>query len=230
MKILFTKKIEKSAVSKILGTNFSYDFVEVIRGQHIDKAPFDLEANSLIFTSVRGVKSFFKNGFCPNQNSKYRIYNKIYTVGKKTKEELTRNGFETYQIARNADELSDFILKHCRNESFVHFCGDLALDIFSEKLPVKNIPYRKEVVYRTELLYPIVQNPYDALVFFSPSGVRSFMRNNTLKQKTLFAIGQTTAKEIEKYTFQPIYISKENHLEDLLMIIRDTLQNCLFEL
>lgn len=213
MEVLFTKKIQKEAISKRLGTIISFDFVEVIKGHYIDKIPFDLTGFSVIFTSVRAVKSFFKNGF--------HIYNKIYVVGRKTEEELKNKEIEAFKVARNANELADFIIEHCYNESFLHFCGDLALDVLDEKLSSRNISYRREIVYRTELLFPIVKKRYNAIVFFSPSGVKSFVRNNHLEGKEIFAIGNTTANEIRKHTTQPIHISEENNLEDLLIKLQE---------
>src|SRR5258706_9822828 len=42
---------------------------------------------------------------------------------------------------------------------------------------------------------------YDGILFFSPSGVESFFNTNEVNEQTiLFAIGNTTATEIKKYT------------------------------
>src|SRR5690606_41206754 len=54
--------------------------------------PFDLKNYSLIFTSVNGVASFFKNRFKPNEDFTAKNYNKIYCVGEKTKRELRKHG------------------------------------------------------------------------------------------------------------------------------------------
>ena len=77
MNILFTKKLDEKEVSKILGTEFSSHFLEVIKINLLELAPFPLGNKSLIFTSVNGVESFFKNGFKANENFEERNYNKI---------------------------------------------------------------------------------------------------------------------------------------------------------
>src|SRR5690606_8194275 len=122
--------------------------------------PFDLKNKSLIFTSVNAVKSFFENGFRPDENFTSRNFNKIYTVGITTKKELRKYGFGTFKVTRHAKELSEFIIENSSKENFLHFCGNLALDVLNKTLPLQNISYRKIPVYETVLLYPKVTGTY----------------------------------------------------------------------
>ena len=220
MDILFTKKnIDKKLVSKYLGNQFSYDFIDVIRIKPLEVEPFDLKDKSLIFTSVNGVESFFENGFKPNEKFTDHNYNKIYCVGQKTKNTVRKYGFGTFKVKKHADDLSKFIIQNSQGERFLHFCGNLALDVLDRALPLQNIYYKKVEVYDTELIYPIANQDFNAVVFFSPSGVRSFAKNNSLDNKTIFSIGHTTEKELKKFTKQEIYTSQESNIEDLLQII-----------
>ncbi|MGA9212309.1 uroporphyrinogen-III synthase [Kaistella sp.] len=220
MNILFTKILDEKEVSDVLGSGFSSHFLEVIKINLLDISPFHLGNNSLIFTSVNGVESFFRNGFKPHENFAARNYNKIYCVGKKTKLQLRKYGFGVFKMKKNAKELSDFLIENCSKEKFIHFCGNLALDILQEKLPLQNIDYKKVVVYETKLLYPKMEGNHDAIAFFSPSGVRSFIKNNNLDFKQIYAIGETTATEVKKYTSQKIFIGKDNDLSALLKLIK----------
>lgn len=222
MHILFTKKLEKKLVAEKIGGLLSYEFAEVIRITHLELEPFDLKNKSLIFTSVNGVRSFFENKFQPNEDFTKENFNKIYAVGKKTKAELRKHGFGTFKVTRHASELSDFITNKASREKFLHFCGNLALDIFDKKLSLQNIWYKKVPLYRTELLYPELKTDFHAVVFFSPSGVQSFIKNNSLVGKIIFSIGYTTEKELKKHTKQKIHTSKESNLEDLLNLISAT--------
>lgn len=220
MKILFTKSLDKEKVSEKLGTDFLVDFVEIINTEFIKTKSFGLKNNSLIFTSVNGVKAFFENGFSPNENfAEPENYNKIYVVGSQTKKELGQHNFGTYKLCKNASELSQFIVENSVNEKFLHFCGNIALDILDEKLPLQNISYKKIPVYKTELLYPKINEKYQAIVFFSPSGVRSFAKFNQLDDVKIFSIGKTTTAEIEKLTDNKIITSSKNTLADLLNLI-----------
>lgn len=224
MKILFTKKnIDKKLVSKYLGNQFSYDFMDVIRITPLQIEPFDLKDKSLIFTSVNGVESFFNNGFKPNEKFTEHNYNKIYCVGQKTKNTVRKFGFGTFKVKKHAQDLSEFITQNSQGERFLHFCGNLALDLLDRALPLQNIYYKKVPVYETELIYPVTNQEFDVVVFFSPSGVRSFTRHNSLETKKVFSIGHTTEKELRKFTKQKIFTSHESNMDDLMQLIVKTL-------
>lgn len=225
MKILFTKNIDPTIISKELGEDIAVDCVEVIRTIPIKTSPFDLKNYSLIFTSSKGVTSFFKNGFKPNETFTAKNYNKIYCVGEKTKRELRKNGFGAFKMLKNADTLSKFIISHCQHEKFLHFCGNIALDVLDENLPLQNISYKKITVYNTEEINPLITEKYHVSVFFSPSGVRSFANRNSFEDMQLVSIGETTANELRKYTSKPILISEGNNLMSVLKLIKKEIIN-----
>lgn len=206
-------------ISKKLGGHFSYDFVEVIKINPLEVEPFDLKDKSLIFTSVNAVDCFFSNHFQPNENFAERNFNKIYAVGQMTKRELRKFGFGTFKVTKNAKELAEFIIENSPKEKFLHFCGNLALNVLNKALPLQNISYKKIPVYETELLYPTISAKYDAVCFFSPSGVRSFAKFNSLEDFQLFSIGETTTKEIKKITKNTVITSSESNVVDLLNLI-----------
>lgn len=221
MNILFTKNIDPKYISEKLGSDTSADCIEVIKTISLKVQSFDLKNKSLIFTSLNGVKSFFENGFKPNEDFTAKNYNKIYCVGEKTKRELRKNGFGTFKVLKNAETLSKFIIDNCVHEKFIHFCGNLAIDVLDNELPLQNIQYEKVTVYETEELNPTIAEKYDAIVFFSPSGVRSFTKNNSLDNAKIFSIGNTTTKELKKITSQKIFTSDKNNLIDLLSVIEE---------
>lgn len=223
MKILFTKIIDERLLSKELGSDILVECIEVIRTESIRTAPFDLKNYSLIFTSVNGVSSFFKNQFKPNEDFTAKNYNKIYCVGEKTKRELRKHGFGTFKVLKNAEALSAFIIGKCQHEQFLHFCGNLAINVLDKDLPLQNIKYKKITVYNTEELYPSVSEKYHAAVFFSPSGVRSFAKLNSLDGMKIFSIGETTSGELRKYTGDKIFTSEGNTLISILELIKKEL-------
>ncbi|WP_449399918.1 hypothetical protein [Chryseobacterium wanjuense] len=59
MKILFTKNIDQTIISKELGEDILV-CIEVIKTNFIKVNPFDLKNYSLIFTSANGVTAFLK--------------------------------------------------------------------------------------------------------------------------------------------------------------------------
>lgn len=220
MKILFTKNIDHNVISKELGDDIVADCIEVIKTTPVHVKPFDLKDKSLIFTSSNGVDSFFKNGFVPNEDFTAKNYNKIYCVGEKTKKEVRKHGFGTFKVLKNADTLSKFITGKCQHENFLHFCGNLAISVLDNDLPLQNIKYKKITVYKTEEINPRINEKYHAAVFFSPSGVRSFAKQNSLEDMILISIGETTSREIRKYTSEKVLTSEGNNLLSVLKLIR----------
>lgn len=225
MKILFTKNIDRTIISRELGDDIAVDCIEVIRTRALKVKPFDLKDYSLIFTSVNGVDSFFKNGFTPNEDFTAKNYNKIYCVGEKTKKELRKHGFGTFKVLKNADTLSKFITGKCQHERFLHFCGNLAISVLDNELPLQNIKYKKIIVYNTEEINPLVTEKYHAAVFFSPSGVRSFAKQNSLENMIPISIGETTSRELRKHTSELVLTSEGNTLLSVFKLIRKEILN-----
>jgi uroporphyrinogen-III synthase len=62
-----------------------------------------------------------------------------------------------------------------------------------------------------------VNKLYDGILFFSPSAVQSFFYGNAIGPQTvLFAIGQTTAEAIEKFTGNTIIVSEKPGKDELV--------------
>lgn len=223
MKILFTKKLDAKKIFQKLGSNIDFECVEVITTESLKLSSFDLKSYSLVFSSANAVIPFFENGFQPSEDFTSRHYNKIYCVGEKTKREVRKNGFGTFKVLRNAKELSQFIIDKSQTEKFLHFCGNMALDVLNETLPLQNISYEKIVIYNTIELNPKIEKNFDVLVFFSPSGVRSFAKNNAFGNCKIYSIGETTSDEVRKYTENEIITSQENSLADVLELMKNTL-------
>lgn len=56
---------------------------------------------------------------------------------------------------------------------------------------------------------------FDGILFYSPSGVQGFCKENELKDSTAFCIGTTTAAEAKKHT-DKVVISKEPTVKGLV--------------
>lgn len=214
MKILFTKTGIKKEISEKLGSNFDAFFMDFIKIElkHFNKTILrkDFEENStLIFTSKNAVKSFLYNDLRFKENQK------IVCVGSKTKTLVEKNGGTVSIYENNAENLAENLLKEEGNKKYLHFCGNLVLDTLEKSL--KN--YQKIEVYETQLLSPKISKNYDAVVFFSPSSVRSFATQNSLEGKMIFSIGKTTSEEIKNFTKSEVFTSDKNNLEDLLNLI-----------
>jgi uroporphyrinogen-III synthase len=103
-------------------------------------------------------------------------------------------------------DLMDTIKKH-RQERFLLPCSDLLKITIPELLLTEKINFTKAVMYKTVCsdLSDLADVKYDVLVFFSPSGIESLLKNfpDFTQDKTrIAAFGPTTMKAVEGAGFQ----------------------------
>ncbi len=100
------------------------------------------------------------------------------------------------------EELVELMKKH-KGEKFLLPCTDILRDKIPETLEENNINFTKATLYRTVAsdLSDLEDVYYDMLVFFSPGGIESLMKNfPDFKQNNTFiaAFGPTTANAVLK--------------------------------
>ncbi len=103
--------------------------------------------------------------------------------------------------APNAAELAAAIITNGQFKQVVFFCANQRLDTLPTLLKDAGIEVVEIIVYETIATPVKVNGTFDAILFFSPSAVKSFFSVNTLQQNTpCFAIGATTAEAIGGHT------------------------------
>jgi uroporphyrinogen-III synthase len=161
-----------------------------------------LEHSAVIFTSRNSVDHFFRMAeemrvnvpesmkyFCVSESTAY--YLQKYVVYRKRKIFHGKQRFE---------DLLDVIKKH-KNEMFLFPCSDIHNDRVTEKLENLNVKFSKAILYKTVAadLSDLENVYYDILVFFSPSGIESLLKNfPDFKQNDtkIAAFGPTTEKAV----------------------------------
>jgi uroporphyrinogen-III synthase len=117
--------------------------------------------------------------------------------------------------AENAAALADVIIDAGIKE-VVFFCGDQRRDELPATLRAHNITVTEITVYRTIATPQKINKDYSAMLFFSPSAVESFFSENNISNgAVLFAIGDTTANAIKKFTANQVIIGDEPGKEAL---------------
>jgi uroporphyrinogen-III synthase len=102
-------------------------------------------------------------------------------------------------------------------EEVIFFCGNKRRDELPVLLNQHDIEVNEIQVYETKTLKYKIEKDYDGILFFSPSAVESFFSVNKLnKQTVLFAIGNTTANEMKKFTSNKIVIADEPAKKNLV--------------
>ena len=176
----------------------------------IADCPFEIpeDYSQLIITSQNAVRAFFNRAGDKKQYS-------CYCVGEKTSALLEDFGQKVLKTTQNAAELGDFIVKNYNNEQFLYICGNLSRPELPALLKAKNIRFTPLIVYKTLLNEQKLNKKVDGILFFSPSGVKSYTAGNGIDNTTVFCIGNTTAEEAKKHT-DKIIISENPTTEDLI--------------
>ena len=226
MQILSTKKLKSNQRDLLLGAGFRLVEYNAIAIEQLDfKIPSKIE--NAIFSSQNGVKAFISQAKALLASQKgeepgVRIA-KIFCVGQKTKELLKENGLKVVKMAQNSAELGHFIAKDYKNESFHYFCGSKRRDELPKILKTSKIQFFEVKTYKTILKPHKFSQKWDGILFFSPSGVKSFIAQNTLENTPAFCIGATTAAEAKKHT-ATVVIANSTSVESVIAKTVKTLQ------
>ncbi len=103
---------------------------------------------------------------------------------------------------QNIYDLVDLLKKH-KNERYLLPCSDILRQNIPDTLKEHKINFTKAILYRTVAadLSDLEDVKYDLLVFFSPSGIESLLKNfpDFKQEKTkIAAFGPTTANAVKK--------------------------------
>ncbi|MBO0331026.1 uroporphyrinogen-III synthase [[Muricauda] lutisoli] len=200
--VLSTKMLSLSQKELFLNSGLGLVEYDALKIDFSD-VEIPLDYNNYIFTSKNAVKAFLNQAKALDL-SKYNAF----CVGEKTKSLLEEKGVKVIEMAENASELAEILIKKHRKESFLFLCGNKRRDELPASLKKYNVRYNELEVYRTHLSAKAFQKDFDGIMFFSPSGIRSYLLKNTLGNSTLFCIGDTTASEAQKHSKNIIRANK----------------------
>ena len=139
----------------------------------------------------------------------------IYCVGRRTKRLIEKNIGKVTHVENSAGNLANYLAAQIKNEEVTYFCGNKRRDELPDILDNKGIIVNEVVAYQTILSPNELIKNYDGLLFFSPSGIESFLSKNSIDQEVAFCIGGTTAKEAQKH-FKTVVEAKLPSVESVL--------------
>jgi uroporphyrinogen-III synthase len=209
IKILSTKTLSTIQKEALVNADFNVIEADFIKTEYQN---FDLKniKDSLIFTSQNAVHSILQHPKCEELKTK-----PVFCVGLKTKILLSENGFNVDVYTGYASDLAEIITLIHPNDSFTFFSGNLRRETLPEALKEGNIIFNEIQVYETILTPQKIKDSVQAILFFSPSGVASYLKENTIKKETCFCIGETTAEALQKIT-KNVIIVKNPTIEDVI--------------
>jgi len=213
--IVSTRKLTSDKLVELQANGWkftSHDFISKVI--HV---PATLTAQSInkyvVLTSITGVKSFLQIIKQLNLNVADYI---IYCIERGTKEYAAVSGLNIKSTALNASALADEILKDVEVKAVTHVSSNLRRDELPDKLIKAGVVVHDVTAYRTEFTPIVIGALYDAIVFFSPSAVDSFLTRNPLQPVSCFCIGKTTADHAKQKGYQQVYIA-DAPSEDILI-------------
>lgn len=196
--MLSTKTLDQDTLAYAQTLNLAVqcvDFIETtafpFKFEHLGNRTFD----ALAFTSANAVKYFFKN----KDSASFTKGKKIFAIAGKTQEELLMKGISTDITGASAEELGNAIGLRKAAKNVLHVCGNLRLPVLESKLNEAGILYTDLMVYQTGTkAKKVMDEQLDAILFYSPSGVDSFLLLNDISNETVCCcIGATTAQAIK---------------------------------
>lgn len=220
IQILSTKVLSSIQKQELQKANIDVIESDFIQTQNKSFELKDLNDN-LIFTSQNAVHSVLADPKSEALKSK-----NVFCVGLKTKILLSENGFNVIAYTGYAADLAEIITLIYRSESFTFFSGNLRRETLPKALKDADVKMNEIQVYDTSLTPQKIKATVDGILFFSPSGVESYLKDNTIKKEKCFCIGDTTAEALEKIT-KNIIIADQPTVEDVIEDVINQYSNTL---
>lgn len=212
--VLSTRKLTRGQRELLLNAGMGLvekDFISIVP---LEFSVVELPRN-LIFTSQNTVTIFdqhFKTGKPVDRN--------IFCVGEKTAALLSEKGYSVRESAHYGAELAQIIVERYKEEEFMFFCGKKRNPNLPEALLQNNIRFTEKHIYDTLFTPTKIDRIFEGVLFFSPSGVKSYCKENVLTESTAFCIGTTTAAEAEKHTSRIVLATKPTIENVIVQVIR----------
>jgi uroporphyrinogen-III synthase len=214
IRILSTRKLLVNQKQFLLNANISLveaDFISI----HQKKVGVETINENLIFTSQNSVVSLIEN-LGSSDTLTLLKQKKVFCVGMKTKSLLEENGFNVIAYTGYAADLAEIITLIYGREKFTFFSGNLRRDTLPEALTNAEVVFNEIQVYETILTPQKVSGPFEGILFFSPSGVESYLKDNKISNQTCFCIGTTTAEALENIT-NNVVIANQPTVENVII-------------
>ena len=214
IRVLSTKKLLVNQKQFLLNANISLveaDFISINQ----KKVNIETINENLIFTSQNAVLSLIENLEDTDTIELLKKKN-VFCVGMKTKGLLEENGFNVIAYTGYAADLAEIITLIYGKEKFTFFSGNLRRDTLPDALKEAKIVFNEIEVYQTILNPQKVNGTFDGILFYSTSGIQSYLKDNKINKETCFCIGTTTADALENIT-NNVIIANQPTVENVII-------------
>jgi uroporphyrinogen-III synthase len=204
--IISTRKLSPALLEKLECMDMNCTFHDFVHKQITMPALLEKDniQQYIVLTSKNGVMAFLQ---IVNEWKLNLSDYKVFSISEATKKLALAAGMQLTASTANAVALADEILKHKDIKVLTHICSNRRRDELSEKLKKAGVTVHDLIAYCTEFTPLKITHNYDAILFFSPSAVDSFLSVNSMHQANCFCIGQTTANHAKQKGYQHTYIA-----------------------
>lgn len=214
--IFSTKNLSISQTSSLrshIGISMS-DFI-TIQFNRLKPAIVKNTIENVIFTSQNAVESIL-NSF----DKSALDFANIYCVGRRTKRLIEKNIGKVVHSENSAEKLAYYLADHLKSKEVHFFCGNKRREDLPGILSKKNIIVNEIECYKTILTPNKLNKKYKGILFYSPTGIESYLLDNTANNEVAFCIGETTAKEARK-NFKNVIVAKIPMTESILKSVNE---------
>lgn len=209
--VLSTRTLSDAQLG-LAGKNISVQGLDFIATQLLPIPPEAVRTDSMIITSQATVRALLAS--FPRLNLRFK---NIYCVGKKTQKMVEDRFGRVLYTAPNAHALAVYLCNNMSGRAITYFCGNLRRDDLPKMLRANHIKVTEIPAYETKYTGRKIDSDFSGVMFYSPSGVRSYVQANPAN-KTAFCIGATTAHEAESY-FKDVKMAARPTIEDVLDLV-----------
>ena len=213
-KILSSKLLSDSAYERLLAAGHELTQYNAVEAETLpfSAAPYP----HYVCSSQNAVKALSE--YAHRQDQAMLKSARWYCVGTQTAEALEQLGFKVSHCSENAETLIEQVLKPL-NEPILWFSGVRKTRALEQFINNRGCDYID--CYLTRLVEKSFTSAYDALLFFSPSGVESFLKANEMGRAHAFCIGETTAKAVRPHAQNGLSVSpKATSMQLVLEVIK----------
>lgn len=172
------------------------------------------EIRNVIITSKNAVESLITN-----YSAIELQFKNIYCVGRRTKRLVENKIGKVTHSEKNAKKLAEYLVEYIEGTEVTYFCSDIRLDALPTILEQNNIKVNEIEAYETKYDGLKVDDSVEAVMFYSPSTVESFIQKNKA-EVIAFCIGETTANEAKKH-FSDVRVAKVPTVESVIELVNE---------
>ena len=191
----------------------SSDFLKISLNR-IHKTTLKTPIDNVIITSQNAVEAI--TTIVPREELQFK---NIYCVGRRTKKMIESKIGRVTHSENNAKALADYLVEYINGTEVTYFCSDIRLDELPSILEQHHINVNEIEAYQTVLDSTVIDSKVEGVMFFSPSTVESFIKNNNT-DKIAYCIGETTATEARKH-FDDVRVSKIPTVESVIDLVNE---------